>query len=165
MRIKQAKMVNTMNELPARFVNYRRNWDAKKGKWNKIPCDIDGRAIDANDPKYWKTNADVASFAKWDEKQPSAPFGVGFVLNSDGWWFYDLDNCFVEGCRLPWADAAFESFNGALGEVSTSGTGLHVLGKCDPRKLQDRRHKWGKEKGQEQEWYCDKRFVALQTSK
>ena len=116
-------------------------------------------------PRYllaMSPDPNVAPYAKWDEAQPSAPYGVGFVLNGDGWWFLDLDNCLTKDRKWePWAEATFLSFTGALGEASTSGNGLHILGRCDPAKLEDRKHKWGKPDGQEQEFYMTGRFVAL----
>ncbi len=148
--------------LPDRFVLYRRELDLKKLKWGKIPCDSQGRKINPHDPNNWMTYAEALRQATWDENQPSAPYGVGFVLNGDGWWFYDLDNCLgKDGNWEPWAHAAFLSFKGGLGEISTSGNGLHILGRCDPKQLADRKRKWGKSEGQEQEFYTDRRFVAL----
>ena len=143
---------------------YRREFDFVKAKWQKIPCDTQGRNIDPHEPQHWMSYAEAQRHATWDESKPSAPFGVGFVLNGDGWWFYDLDNCLgKDGKWKPWAEAAFLSFNGALGEISTSGNGLHILGRCDPKQLADRKRKWGKSQGQEQELYIDRRFVALST--
>lgn len=148
--------------LPPRFILYRREWDATKQKWQKIPCDIHGGNIDPHQPKQWLTFEDANAHATWDEAQPSAPFGVGWVLTGDGWFFYDLDNCRdQDGTWQSWAVAIWQSFSGALGECSTSGTGLHIIGRCDHTKLADRRRKWGKDEGQEQEFYTDRRFVAL----
>lgn len=148
--------------LPNRFILYRRERIEGTHKWSKIPCDISGKTIDANDPRNCKPHADVAPHATWDETRPSAPYGVGFVLNGDGWWFLDLDNCLTKDRKWePWAKATFLSFTGALGEASTSGNGLHILGRCDPAKLEDRKRKWGKPDGQEQEFYTMGRFVAL----
>ncbi|MDV4168231.1 phage/plasmid primase, P4 family [Rhodovulum sp. FJ3] len=148
--------------LPDRFILYRREFITDKAKWQKIPCDTQGDNIDPHKPQHWMTYAEAQRHATWDENKPSAPYGVGFVLNGDGWWFHDLDNCLgKDGQWEPWAEAAFLSFKGALGEISTSGNGLHILGRCDPKQLADRKRKWGKSQGQEQEWYHDKRFVAL----
>lgn len=148
--------------LPERFVLYRREFIAGKAKRQKIPCDPQGHNIDPHTPQSWMNHEEALRHATWDENQPSAPYGVGFVLNGDGWWFYDLDNCLGEdGKWEPWAHAAFLSYRGALGEISTSGNGLHILGRCDPKQLADRKRKWGKSQGQEQEFYTDRRFVAL----
>ena len=147
--------------LPDRFILYRREKIAGTRKWNKIPCDISGKTIDANAPRNWKPHADVAPYAKWDENQPSAPYGIGFVLNGDGWWFYDLDNCFVEQCWLPWAEPHFSPSKARWARYPAAAQGCMPWASVIPENCKIRRHKWGKEKGQEQEWYCDKRFVAL----
>ena len=75
----------------------------------------------------------------------------------DGWFFLDMDDCLVDGKWTPKAEAIYSSFNGALAEVSSSGNGLHIFGRCDPERLKDRRNKWDGWL----EFYTDKRFVAL----
>ncbi len=150
------------NILPPRFINYLRQWDAEGQKWQKIPCDAQGNKIDPHHTSRWRSYDEAARDATWDETQPDRPYGVGFVLNGDGWFFYDLDSCLgPDGKWQAWAEASYLSFFGALGEVSTSGNGLHVLGRCDPSRLADRRRKWGKAEGVEQEFYTEGRFIAL----
>lgn len=146
-------------QLPdGRYILYRREWDAAAGKWQKIPCDGSGRTINAHDPSHWRTLAQVSPLATWDESRPTAPYGVAWVLNGDGWFFLDLDKCRdASGQWSAEAVAIWQSFRGALGEVSTSGNGLHIFGRCDPSQLADRRNKWAGWL----EWYHTGRFVAL----
>ena len=134
--------------LPQRFINYRLQAKPDSPKMDKIPCDAKGDSINPHDPSRWMT---------YEAAQARGP--VGFVLNGDGWWCCDLDNCrnAVTGVYTDAAVAIYQSFPGALGEVSVSGTGLHIFGKCDPSQLADRRNKWDGDK----EWYHTGRFIAL----
>lgn len=141
--------------LPPRFILWRREWNEAAGKWNKTPCDHQGANIDPHDSSQWRSHADALRYATFDESRPSAPFGVGWVLNGDGCFFLDLDNCGPNWTAE--ATAIYQSFTGALGEVSTSGKGLHIFGRCDPAQLAGRRNKWDGDK----EFYTTKRFVAL----
>ncbi|WP_299628330.1 DUF3987 domain-containing protein [uncultured Tateyamaria sp.] len=143
--------------LPPRFILYRREWDASKKKWTKVPCDEQGRNINAHDLKHWRTYEERAEQATWDESRPKAPFGVGWVLNGDGYFLIDLDNCYQSAGWSAESTGIYQSFSGALGEVSTSGQGLHIIGKCDPQKVASLKNKWGGDK----EFYFDKRFIAL----
>ena len=79
------------------------------------------------------------------------------IRAEDGLFFLDLDKCREgEGWRAD-AQAIYLSFNGAIGEMSQSGQGLHIIGRCDPSKLADRRNKWDGWL----EFYTDQRFVAF----
>lgn len=134
--------------LPQRFINYRLQAKPDSPKMDKIPCDAMGNAINPHDPSQWMT---------YEAAQARGP--VGFILNGDGWFCIDLDNCrnATTGEYTAAAVAIYQSFPGALGEVSVSGTGLHIFGKCDPSQLADRRNKWDGDK----EWYHTGRFIAL----
>ena len=130
------------NQLPPRFITYRREWQADKSKWDKVP--IPGPHMTYDDARRAVAGRDG--------------LGVGWVLNGDGWFFLDLDNCTDEaGAWTSEAQALFLSFSGALGEVSVGGKGLHIIGRCDPSKLADRRNKWNGDR----EFYINDRFVAL----
>lgn len=158
-----------MIQLPDRYCNYRREWDAGRKKWNKIPCDASGRNIDAHNPANWRTHVDAERAATWDEARPGAPYGIAWVISRDddmrtyddglSWFLLDLDDA-LESDNRTWkaeADLLFRSFGGALGEVSSSGNGLHILGRCRAEAVSDRRNKWGGDR----EFYFDRRFVAL----
>lgn len=134
--------------LPQRFINYRLQAKADSPKLDKIPCDAAGNAINPHDPSQWMT---------YEAAQARGP--VGFILNGDGWFCIDLDNCrnATTGEYTAAAVAIYQSFPGAMAEVSVSGTGLHIFGKCDPSQLADRRNKWDGDK----EWYHTGRFIAL----
>ena len=104
--------------LPPRYLN----WRSIDGR--KIPVDASGSPCDAHDPRH---HSDFATAA-------SRPWGVAFdVRAEDGLFFLDLDKCRnADGIWTDEAQAIFLSFAGAWGEISTSGTGLHVIGRCDP---------------------------------
>ena len=126
----------------------------------KYPCDDRGVAIDPHDPARWMTYDDAAARA-------SGSVRVGWVLNTEddarlygpgrGWFFLDLDKCHDGAAWRPEAAHLWQSFTGALGEVSVSGRGLHIMGMCDPAALAGHKNKWDGWL----ECYTDKRFVAL----
>lgn len=136
-------MIRIPDNLPARFVN----WRMIDGR--KVPCRRDGAACNAHDPANHLTYAEAAA----------AGLGVAFDLQkNDGLFFLDLDKCRnADGSWRAEAEAIFLSFAGAWGEISQSGTGLHILGRCDPSRLTDRRNKW---EGW-LEFYTDQRFIAF----
>lgn len=136
-------------QLPDRFIYYRLVSKPDSPKADKIPCNAAGDSINPHDPSQWMTRA-VA-----DAGRTNAVSGIGFVLNGDGWWCVDLDNCGPDWNAA--AVAIYQSFTGAMAEVSVSGTGLHIFGRCDPSRLADRRNKWDGWC----EWYHTGRFIAL----
>lgn len=146
-----------------KYILFRREWDATRGKWQKIPCDATGATIDAHDASQWRGYDEVAPAATWDESRPGAPYGVAWVLNGDGWFFLDIDDALMpDGSWSPDAAALWQSFNGALGEVSTSGNGLHIFGHCDPTLPETHRNKFAGPSGKlDREFYTAGRFVAL----
>lgn len=139
--------------LPERYINYRLQPKPGSPKMDKIPCDGQGNPINSHDPSQWMT------YEAAQARVGGLVSGVGFYLNGDGWWCCDLDNC-RDATTGQWSAASvaiYQSFPGALAEVSVSGTGLHIFGRCDPSRLADRRNKWDGDK----EWYHTKRFIAL----
>lgn len=139
--------------MPQRYINYRLQAKPDSPKMDKIPCDAAGGPINPHDPSQWMTR-DAA------QARVGGPVsGIGFILNGDGWFCIDLDACrnATTGEYTDSAVAIYRSFPGALGEVSVSGTGLHIFGRCDPSRLADRRNKWDGDK----EWYHTGRFIAL----
>lgn len=117
--------------LPPQFVNYL--LVPKADGADKIPCDAVGRAIDHLDPRNWRTH----------EEAVAAGRPVAFVLtDACGWFFLDLDKCRDENGWSAAATALFTRFTGAWGEVSSSGRGLHVMGRCNPATLADRKRRW-----------------------
>ena len=135
------------NILPNRFLNWRIEADPFSDKPRKVPCLRDGRKCDSHDPTNHITYAEASAVSG---------LGVAYDIRADdGWFFLDLDKCGPEW--TPEATAIFESFKGAWGEVSQSGTGLHIMGRCDPSRLADRRNKWAGWL----EMYVDGRFIAF----
>lgn len=138
-----------IENLPAQFMNYVLV-DRPDGTQDKVPVGRDGRNANAHDPANWMTF-----------EEAKAGGHVAFVLTKDDpYFFLDLDKCRLpSGEWTPQATAIFTSFAGAMGEISISGTGLHILGKCDPAQLQHKRNKfdgW-------LEFYTQERFIAFGT--
>jgi len=147
--------------LPPQFMNYIMVWNAATSKYDKFPCLPDGTVADAHNPAHWITHDHALSLSNFDLNNPRIPFGVAFVLTeNDPYFLLDLDKCLqADGTWTPEAAAIYTSFTGAMGEVSVSGNGLHVVGKCNPAMLQDRKNKWNGWL----EFYTQKRFIAFGT--
>ncbi|WP_085044364.1 DUF5906 domain-containing protein [Ensifer aridi] len=126
-------------------------------KPRKVPTNPrTGNFIDPHDPSQWMT---------WEQASATG-LPVGMVLSdSDPYFLLDLDDCRdpATGQWHPEALRIAGMFPGAAMEVSVNGTGLHIMGVCDPLALGPRKHKFGKEsRGQLWlEWYHTGRFVAL----
>ncbi|WP_208309683.1 phage NrS-1 polymerase family protein [Rhizobium rhizogenes] len=91
---------------------------------------------------------------------------VAFVLaDSDPYFFLDFDGVrdLATGQWHPEALRIASMFPGAAMEVSTSGTGLHIVGVCDPLALGPRKHKFGTAAfpGTWLEYYSTKRLMCL----
>lgn len=128
--------------LPNQFLN----WRTVSGR--KMPCDPTGEPVNAHDPTVWLSH----------EQALQSPYGTAFAITAaDPWFFLDLDKCAPNGQWSAEASAIFQSFTGAWGEVSQSGTGLHIMGYCDKSKLADRRNKWDGWL----EFYVKERFIAF----
>jgi len=144
-------------KLPPRFILWTLDSEGRK-----YPCDTQGHAIDPHQPHQWRTYADATAAA-------SGSIRVGWVLNAEddarlygphsALFFLDLDKCSENGGWSAEASAIFQAFPGAFAEVSQSGHGLHIIGRCDPSQLRDRRNRWDGWK----EFYLSGRFVALNT--
>ena len=95
----------------------------RPGKFDKFPCDITGKIVDAHDPSNW-VDADTAVTIA-----ASSDLGVGFVFTeADPFFFVDIDGAY-DGVQ--WSTLATQlcsQFNGAAVEVSQSGAGLHIIG-------------------------------------
>lgn len=120
--------------LPPQFLNYFTVPKADGSGMDKIPCAPNGMAVDAHDRRNWMTH----------DQAVASGLPVAFVLTDEiGWFFLDLDKCDDNnGGWKPEAVDLFTKFGGAWGEVSSSGRGLHVMGRCDPARLADRKRRW-----------------------
>jgi hypothetical protein len=111
----------------------------RRGKITKPPLQADGRLAKSDDPSTWCTFQEaLAAYAA-----EGAEFsGIGVVL-PPGYAAFDLDDCRdpETGRIVPQVEEMLDRL-GSYAEVTPSGTGLRVIGRCDPslpeihRKLQ-----------------------------
>ncbi|MBB3234527.1 hypothetical protein [Phyllobacterium endophyticum] len=140
------------------FVNWRMVTDDLTGRGRKVPFNPQtGRSIDPHHELNWKS---------YDEAV-AASQNVGFVLTAkDPYYLFDIDDAIgADGQWIPEAVTLYQQFvaAGAAAEVSQSGKGMHLVGKCDQLLTSNRRNKFGKElRGKNWlEFYTQKRFMAL----
>ena len=113
----------SLKEL-SRWAPWKLEWNAKRGKFDKIP----------HNPKYPDRRLSTAKTDKWvgfDEAQKAMVKanldGLGLVLTN----YYDvigidLDGCFDQGVLKPWAKKIMQSV-ASYTEISPSGNGLRIL--------------------------------------
>lgn len=135
------------------FINWHEVPDGEK-KPRKVPFNArNGHNIDPHNSLNWMTHDEAVA--------TGAP--VGFVLtHADPFFFLDMDDCWTNGAWTDEATAIFNTFPGAAREISISGRGLHVMGRCDQLVLSDRRNKFGTpSRPNWLEFYTAERFIAL----
>ena len=112
-------------------------WKLKEGKnkdgspkWDKVPTDpVSGFAIGPHTSSNWMDHETaVAAF-----EASSHSDGVGFVFTEqDPFVFVDIDKCRENGVWSPVANDIIAALPGAAVEISQSGKGLHIFGRCAP---------------------------------
>lgn len=112
-----------------------------------------GYNIDSQDPANWMTAGEACALLD----SPSEHIkGIGFVFTKqDPFIFVDIDKCDIGGAWSPVANDLLSTLSGAAVEVSQSGSGLHIFGKCA-----EMAHAC-KNKDTGTECYSSGRFVAL----
>lgn len=101
---------------------WRLTWDAEEGKYQKKPM-----CGDASLPQNWMTYDDAVDTLDTIERGKAA---LGFWMQeSNGYWFLDVDKALVDGQWSALSQQLVASFPGALVEASSSGKGLHVIGR------------------------------------
>src|SRR5690606_38794720 len=123
------------------------------GKTDKFPCNYRGEVVDSQDPANWMS----AEYALGWAQHLGAGYGVAFVFTErDPFFFIDIDGA-LQNDRT-WSGIAqqlCEQFAGCAVEISTSGTGLHIIG----------RGAFGEHRKKNKEYhielYTERRFVAL----
>ncbi len=103
----------------------------RNGKQVKLPVDYrTAQVTDAHNPE---AQADANTIIQ-TAKLFGPGYGVGFVFTpNDNFLFVDIDNC-LEADNKTWSPVAMDIFgmlSGAAVEVSQSGRGLHIIGKCN----------------------------------
>lgn len=103
------------------FINYKLA-PKPKGGVDKLPVDSSGSVIDSQDFRHVKTYIDAAATG----------LPVALVIRENhGVFFIDLDHCYVNGAWLPGVSEICGMFPGAFVEVSSSGDGLHIIGRFE----------------------------------
>lgn len=108
----------------ARWAPWRAVWNAKRGKWDKVPCSPSGYMLSTRRPEAWVA-FDVALRAY--QATPGRFAGVGYLMTGEhGLVGVDLDRCVdAQGQIAPWARELLEQLGGAA-ELSPSGLGLRA---------------------------------------
>jgi hypothetical protein len=129
--------LGALTSIPQWFV-WRLVWDADEQKYKKTPCALDGnpRPIDAGDSRNWCDFDNVDTYVRSLRERAAilkdgVTYAHGFRLTADaGYFLLDLDKCVTDGCVLnQHASAMVQAFPGAMVEISSSGNGVHVIGR------------------------------------
>lgn len=122
-----------LRAAPQWFV-WRLTWVPAEGKYAKVPVYPDGRqgGMDAQDPANWRSYADAClDLAQRRARLDGYQYALGFMLTADlGYWFLDFDSCVQpDGTLTPWPSWCYTNLPGAFFEYSSSGKGVHFIGR------------------------------------
>lgn len=129
-----AQALGGVTTIPQFFI-YRLTWDAAKNKYQKKPCYKDGSPLlkdEGGNESTWTDYATaVASLAALRARDGHNAWTLGFWFTKDcGYWFLDADGVVGAGGELTQeANYFFQSLPGAFCEWSSSGRGLHWIGR------------------------------------
>lgn len=157
------RAVGGMAQIPQWFV-WKLTWNATKGKYAKVPVNASGKLTDAQDSGVWATfDAAVTqrNAQRMRNQQPDIKYTLGFCFTADcGYWFYDTDSCVIDGKLNEFALGEYAQLKDCFFEYSSSGNGLHFIGRND-----DGAHEGAKKKrlpcGADIEFYTEKRGIAF----
>jgi primase-polymerase (primpol)-like protein len=139
-----ASAIAGLRAAPQWFV-WRLTWVPADGKYKKQPAwpfhrtdldynDDDQRreGLNAQSPANWRSYDDaVNDLALHQARLDGYQYALGFMLTADlGYWFLDVDGCVLpDGTLTPWAAWFHQNLPGAFLEYSSSGKGLHFVGR------------------------------------
>lgn len=111
-----------MNDLQSRRIWLCWRYETRKGKRTKVPYAPSGCAVgtDAKFASSWVTYEEAS------EAVSNGFDGIGFVI-PEGYFFLDVDH---RDATDPYVQMLLERFS-SYTEMSASGTGIHIYGKCD----------------------------------
>jgi len=129
--------------------------DSRPGKTDKIPIDpIRRYKINHLSPESWMTAEEAITY----NHILGVGYGVGFVFTKDDpYFFIDIDDCLSQDNS--WSALSLEiasHFPGASIEISSSGKGLHIIGRGHALE-----HACKSSTYANIEFYTQQRFVAL----
>lgn len=117
---------------------WRLDWNGAEAKYEKIPVSRSGRTEKdqdfGGDPAHWMAYEDACAAVRvLDTGEGARRYALGFRFTAGcGYWFFDLDKCVDDaGALLPYAQQFVSAFPGALVEWSSSGKGVHIIGRGD----------------------------------
>lgn len=119
---------------------WRMTWDEEENKFAKVPQPWSGETVwgdgkparmDAQQASNWRSYNDAAAFATaCNARNDGYRYTIGFMLTAQcGYWFLDLDAAVTGGTWSDLAQSMVARFPGAFMEVSSSGNGLHIIGR------------------------------------
>lgn len=116
-----------MKALEERKIWLDWNWSSRKGKRTKVPIAASGCTTGTSEEYRctWVTKGEAEKAAA--DKGYS---GIGFVL-PEGFFFLDIDKREMDD---PFVQMMLERFD-SYAEISVSGSGIHIYGRCDMSRL------------------------------
>lgn len=154
----------------AQWFVWRLEWNQADGKYDKTPCAADGSVykIDAGNRENWMSYADAVTTVERLQMAyagGAVTYTLGFWMTKGcGYWFLDLDHALQDGQWLPFAlQLCQQTYPGALVEVTSSGKGLHIIGRGDAPPHRNKPEKSVKDAlaPLELEFYTDGRGIAF----
>src|SRR5262245_36289247 len=105
------------------------DWELRKTKWTKPPRQARNpkRNAKSNDPSTWDSYD-----AAVDAVLAGNAEGIGFMLSGSDIGAGDLDHVrdAGSGTVMSWAEQLCAEANNAYREVTVSGTGMRIIGRC-----------------------------------
>lgn len=110
-----------------RFFVYRIKWSAEDGKYEKWPCDRQyGLPVNAANAAFHSFDDASRLVVEWG----TADHALGYWFDVGcGYWFLDLDGAITNGVADARAQEIYARLPGVFFEHSSSGTGLHFVGR------------------------------------
>ncbi len=109
----------------ARWAPWRAQWNEKRQKWDKIPCQANGYGLSTAKPERWLTYTAALAALR---ARPDHFAGIGYCMTGPhGLVGTDMDGCVnADGSIEPWAQEVVAAL-GSYTELSPSGRGLRIF--------------------------------------